>query len=618
MIGRSLVLVTALAVAGHAAQPSAPAPVAAPLRELPWGQLSFLHTTDTHGWHGGHLQEPSYSADWGDYVSFAAHMKSLAEVQGNDLLLVDTGDRVEGNGLYDASSPKGRFTSDVFKQQEIDIICSGNHELYKKHTSDREYLVTVPNFKDNYIASNIDILDPHTGDRVPLAPRFRKFTTEKQKIRVLAFGFLFDFTGNYNNTIVQPVEKTIEETWFQDAIRDEEIDLVVVVGHVALRSKEYNAIFKTIRDVRWDMPIQFFGGHTHIRDFTKYDSKSSALESGRYMETIGWLSIDGLSTADKKAHATAGLSFQRRYIDNNLYSLHHHTNLNASTFPTAHGTKVSKVIAEARTALGLDKMFGCAPRDLWLNRVKYPGKHSIFSWLQESVIPDTVTDPKRKDQAKMVITNTGAIRFDIFKGAFTRDHTFIVSPFESEFRFIKDVPYNTAKRLLPLLNSQGPVLSGGPAKLQASELAPPEQMSITHDIVYDEGQMDESAFFRDHSQQHLGPSPLGSASKLIPGYTTQDDGGNDGDDTIHSTINFYRVPNCIQSEVGFPNTTADGAETPEKVDLIFIDFIEPWILLALQFLGSDFEASDVDSYAPGKSFTVMISDWIQANWGRDC
>ena len=40
-----------------AAQPSAAAPVSAPLRELPWGQLNFLHTTDTHGWHAGHLQE---------------------------------------------------------------------------------------------------------------------------------------------------------------------------------------------------------------------------------------------------------------------------------------------------------------------------------------------------------------------------------------------------------------------------------------------------------------------------------------------------------------------------------------------------------------------------------
>ena len=44
----------------QAAQPSAPSPIAAPLRELPWGQLNVLHTTDTHGWHAGHLQELAY------------------------------------------------------------------------------------------------------------------------------------------------------------------------------------------------------------------------------------------------------------------------------------------------------------------------------------------------------------------------------------------------------------------------------------------------------------------------------------------------------------------------------------------------------------------------------
>ncbi len=47
----------ALSTTTRAVQTSAPSPVQAPLRDLPWGQLNFLHTTDTHGWHAGHLQE---------------------------------------------------------------------------------------------------------------------------------------------------------------------------------------------------------------------------------------------------------------------------------------------------------------------------------------------------------------------------------------------------------------------------------------------------------------------------------------------------------------------------------------------------------------------------------
>ena len=55
-------------------------------------------------------------------------MRERIEQDGNDLLLVDTGDRVEGNGLYDASNPQGNYTREIFKQQHMDIICIGNHE----------------------------------------------------------------------------------------------------------------------------------------------------------------------------------------------------------------------------------------------------------------------------------------------------------------------------------------------------------------------------------------------------------------------------------------------------------------------------------------------------------
>ena len=50
-------LVFVLLKAASCAQPEAQEPIAAPLRELPWAQLNFLHTTDVHGWWGGHLQE---------------------------------------------------------------------------------------------------------------------------------------------------------------------------------------------------------------------------------------------------------------------------------------------------------------------------------------------------------------------------------------------------------------------------------------------------------------------------------------------------------------------------------------------------------------------------------
>jgi 2',3'-cyclic-nucleotide 2'-phosphodiesterase (5'-nucleotidase family) len=49
-------------------------------------------------------------------------------------------------------------------------------------------------------------------------------------------------------------------------------------------------VHKAIRALHPDTPIMIFGGHTHIRDCVQYDGRTMALESGRYMETVGWMS----------------------------------------------------------------------------------------------------------------------------------------------------------------------------------------------------------------------------------------------------------------------------------------------------------------------------------------
>lgn len=70
-----------------------------PTRELEWGQINFLQTTDTHGWLEGHLKEQNYGADWGDFVSFTRHMKTKAQQLGVDLLLIDTGKLFQNDAM---------------------------------------------------------------------------------------------------------------------------------------------------------------------------------------------------------------------------------------------------------------------------------------------------------------------------------------------------------------------------------------------------------------------------------------------------------------------------------------------------------------------------------------
>ena len=72
------------------------------------------------------------------------------------------------------------------------------------------------------------------------------------------------------------------------------------------------------------------------------------------------------------------------------------------------------------------------------------------------MLPDVIQDRDRANQSRMAIINTGAIRFDIFRGPFTKDSTFIVSPFTGGFRYLKDVPMKKASQLLPISEQQWP------------------------------------------------------------------------------------------------------------------------------------------------------------------
>ncbi|KAI7270486.1 calcineurin-like phosphoesterase, partial [Hortaea werneckii] len=707
------VLLTFLHLAS-AAQPSAPSPISAPLRSLPWASgknsLNFLHTTDTHGWHAGHLQEPQYSADWGDYISFASHLHDRADADGSDLLLIDTGDRVEGNGLYDASDPKGYWTfNGIFEEQPIDVITSGNHELYLANTSRRESDVVVPAYRQNYIASNLDIrnvdADEQDADFHPLAARYRKFTTKNNGIRILAFGFLFNFHNNANNTRVQPVQETLKEKWFQDALREEDVDLFLVAGHVPVReSEEYDAVYRAIRAVKWDTPIVFFGGHTHVRDFKRWEDKAMGIESGRYLETIGFLSMKGLKGGgsgheegdvqtqdghedEKKAEAIAStqrikksIQYNRMYIDNNLHSFHHHSNTTSKTFPTEQGRNVSAQIAHARQTLNLNKTFGCVPQTYWLNRAPYPSNNSLLSLLADRILPegfasyDTTGSPSANNadinpstadhhenhKPSIILTNTGALRFDLFEGPFTLDSTFLISPFTSGFRTIRDVPFSAAGRVLGLLNSEGPILQregedglgfGGREMERAVQEGLVRAVAPQRRWRGEEEENEEGAkggvqnnFGREGGGGQIPLLPPNNPSSdigrenphhpslpsfppeqetpdhdptTVPGYTTHDDLGASGDDTLHVPIRFFDVPNCIGSRVFFPpNTTTTDPASPEQpaspppqpdnVDLVYNAFIEPWILSALEFLGKDYEKGDTEVAFGGKTMTDVI------------
>lgn len=98
----------------------------------------------------------------------------------------------------------------------------------------------------------------------------------------MAFGVLYDFTGNSNVSKVIKARDLVKESWFLDAVKfPQPIDLFVVLGHNPVRttvsSSTFGIIYNTIRGLRPNIPIQAFGGHTHIRSVsTRRNSISAA------------------------------------------------------------------------------------------------------------------------------------------------------------------------------------------------------------------------------------------------------------------------------------------------------------------------------------------------------
>ncbi|PBK65794.1 hypothetical protein ARMSODRAFT_373498 [Armillaria solidipes] len=129
---------------------------------------------------------------------------------------------------------------------------------------------------------------PHLCTRQEI-DRFAKFKTRKGR-SVTALGVIFDFTGNDHNTTVQKVEDVVNEPWFLEAIQ-EEPDFFLLAGHMPVARDKWPFVFDAATLIsETALSIQL-------------DGRSMSLESGRYMETIGWMSLK-LDTQNESGNLT--------------------------------------------------------------------------------------------------------------------------------------------------------------------------------------------------------------------------------------------------------------------------------------------------------------------------
>lgn len=104
----------------------------------------------------------------------------------------------------------------------------------------------------------------------------------------------------------------------------------------------------------------------------------------------------------------------------------------------------------------LNLTYGVAPQDYTITRAEYPGNNSALSLFVETATPAALAvNNTRSSIPAYYVVNSGVLRFDIFEGTFTRNDQLTASPFLDAFMYIANVPFGTAKQLLPALNDSG-------------------------------------------------------------------------------------------------------------------------------------------------------------------
>ncbi|PWN27206.1 hypothetical protein BDZ90DRAFT_232755 [Jaminaea rosea] len=538
------------------------------IRALEWGQVQFLHTTDIHGHLAAHHSplppSTSFSADWADWVAFVELMRRKATEEGRDLVVVDTGDLVTGHGLSDATKPKGRVSNELVGMAGYDVLTIGNHELLDAEGFADLRERFVPQCNGRYLTSNVDFFDPKKGQWRPVGERWTSFLLPATRRRITALGLVFDFQPPVGNVSVLEPELTFRQEWLIELMASPEAqqtDIWLLAGHMPLdhdAEDHWDAVVAGLRaHIGPNKPIVALGGHTHVRDCRRYDKNSMLLQSGRFHETAGWLSLDW----DGEEQPT----FSRRYIDLNPLNLAHHLGkpLTSKLFATPKANAIRRLLRNAFSHLELDIVHGHAPRDYYLERYPASDTRSILN-ATTSALNHIFAQPPEQGK-RLVVLNSGSLRSDLREGPFTTGDQYIVSPFSDSFWVVPRVPWRMARLLVEHLNGVA-TPSGG-----------------AEEVIH-------------HRSEENDGSKQGALAE--PGYVTQDrcgpggDWSTDGDDAIHAPIPVVPFEPAYLSTATFTGEV----EGEVIVDVITVRYLLPRVVDALRALDPAWSSAHHEPY----------------------
>ena len=290
-------------------------------------------------------------------------------------------------------------------------------------------------------------------------------------MRLLTFGFLFNFQNHCPAVTVQNVQDTVQEEWFRNVLQQtDQYDAIVVLAHMDCQDPLVtNVLLPSIRSVvGLDTVILFLTGHTHRRCFVQLDDSAVSLEAGRFLDTIGIVQFRIQGQYGRRSKGP--IVFQHEFINATRHDLQRvlgpHIPLDTNA-----GMALSTEIQATRTALGLPQVLGCAPQHYYLNQgigIMDDNQHnssssSLWRFYLEHVVPVTIADHNDVDDddqlqpnSRVFVQSTGGLRYDLFEGQTSLDDLIAVSPFnDTVVQICTWLHGSELDALLNLLNDEG-------------------------------------------------------------------------------------------------------------------------------------------------------------------
>lgn len=306
------------------------------------------------------------------------------------------------------------------------------------------------------------------------------------------------------------------------------------------------------------------------------------------------------SPNDSSARSHRATRIARRYLDTNLVTYHYHSNKTQADFLTPQAKRMKRELNYWSKQFNLTYAFGTAPQSYYLNR--YPVTHhkSLINLYAEKVFNSVLAASQRHvtaggkggEMEPVFLFNTGAARFDVFKGPFTVDDQLTVVPFENGLWYIHALDRSLVEKLLVWLNN----LLGEPEFAASSWAAeafesmgvPPDQRARNLQILKDSLETcrqrrrqtsDYAALMASPEHARLFTAPVidedsddeelevshALKRKLTYGYVTQDlCSPVPGDDTPHRPLPAFDIPDFVLSIK--PETAASVRSATSDID----------------------------------------------------